>query len=110
MNTPEQAGATLARDMIALVESHYQLNDERMMAINGMMGAFIYIEEHLHVDMYAHDAKTGLAIHNAFARVYYPYMRERIKNAVQLDEAAKERLLVQNQMMLEVYFPEGIVL
>jgi hypothetical protein len=31
MNTSEQAGATLARDMIALVESHYTVNDERMM-------------------------------------------------------------------------------
>jgi hypothetical protein len=110
MNTPEQAGANLARDMIALVESHYRLNDERMMAMNGMMGAFIYIEEHIHFDKYMDDKQAGLAIHNAFARVHYPYMRERIKNAEQLDEAAKKRLLNQNAEMLQVYFPDGIVL
>jgi hypothetical protein len=55
MNTPEQAGATLARDMIALVESHYTVNDERMMAMHGMMGAFIDRAENIHLDKYAHD-------------------------------------------------------
>lgn len=110
MNTTEQQGRNLARDMIALVESHYTLNDERMIAMNAMIGAFDYIEEHLHLDIYAHDPKTALAIHNAFGRVCYPYMRECIKNAVQLDDATKERLLESNQRMLEIYFPEGIVL
>jgi len=110
MNTPKQAGASLARDMIALVESHYTLNDERMMAMNEMLGAFINIEEHLHVDMYADDPKTGRAIHNGFCRVCYPYMRDRYKNAVQLDDDAKKRLLDVNEEMLQVYFPEGIVL
>jgi hypothetical protein len=104
MNTSEQAGATLARDMIALVESHYTVNDERM------MGAFIDIEESIHLDKYAHEPRQSLGIHNGFARVYYPYMRECIKNAVQLDEDVKTRLLEQNQLMLDVYFPEGIVL
>jgi hypothetical protein len=110
MNTPEEAGAALAHDMIALVALHFQLNDERMMAMNGMMGAFDYIEEHLHVDMYADDPQTGIAIHNGFCKVYYPYMRERYKNAVQLDDDAKKRLLDANEEMLQVYFPEGIVL
>ena len=110
MNTPEQAGATLARDMIALVESHYSINDKRMMAMHGMMGAFIDIEENIHLDKYAHEPRQSLGIHNGFARVYYPYMRECIKNAVQLDEDEKTRLLEQNKLMLDVYFPEGIVL
>jgi hypothetical protein len=78
--------------------------------MNGMMGAFDYIEEHLHVGMYADDPQTGLAIHKGFCRVYYPYMRDRYKNAVQLDDGAKKRLLEANEEVLQVYFPEGIVL
>ena len=110
MNTPEQTGANLARDMIALVESHYSINDERMMAMHGMMGAFIDIEENIHVDKYAHEPRQGLGIHNGFARVYYPYMRDCIKKSMQLDEDAKPQLLDANAEMLELYFPEGIVL
>lgn len=110
MNTPEQKGTTLARDMIALVESHYTLNDERMIAMMGMLRAFDFIEDHLHLEVYADDPKTGIAIHDAFARVYYPYMRECIKNSSRLNEEAKERMLKANAEMLKVYFPEGIVL
>lgn len=107
MNTPEQKGTTLARDMIALVESHYTLNDERMIAMNGMMGAFLYLDEYLHTDLYADNPKTGMAIHNAFARVCYPYMRECIKHSSGLNAEAKERMLKANAEMLKVYFPEG---
>ena len=104
MNTPEQAGATLARDMIALVEAHFPLNDYRMIAMGGMLGAFLYIDEHILAE------PDGEAYHNGFCRVYYPYMRERYKNAVQLDDDAKKRLLDVNEQILQVYFPEGIVL
>ena len=104
MNTPEQAGATLARDMIALVEAHFPLNDYRMIAMGGMLGAFLYIDEHILAE------PDGEAYHNGFCLVYYPYMRDRIKNAVQLDDAAKKRLLDVNEEVLQVYFPEGIVL
>lgn len=59
MNTPEQQGRNLARDMIALVEAHYPLNDERMIAINGMMGAFLFLEDNIHADKYKNDLKTA---------------------------------------------------
>ena len=107
MNTPEQKGTNLARDMIALVESHYTLNDERMIAMNGMMGAFLHVDEYLHADLYVDDPETGVALFNAFSRVYYPYMRECIKNSSGLDAEAKKRMLKANAEMLKVYYPEG---
>lgn len=99
MNTPEQAGATLARDMIAMVESHFQLNDERMIAMNAMLGAFIYFEENI----YGEPSEHNMAIHNGFMKVLYPYINDRINNAVQLDDEAKKRLLEANDLTQSLY-------
>ena len=99
MNTPEQAGAALARDMIALVEAHFTQNDQRMIAMNSIMGAFLEFEELI----FEGDSEQGLDRHNAFSKVVYPYMRDCIKNSASCPDDVKERMLEANAEMCEVY-------
>jgi hypothetical protein len=76
MNTPEQAGATLARDMIALVESHYLDRDARLIFISGLHHAVLKTQAYIYED----NPGEHLKHHMVFIKTIMPYVHDLAKS------------------------------
>lgn len=100
MNTPQRAGQALARDMIALCESHHSDSDHRLLFMNALSGAFLAAE----ADIFYHsDKNLGLERHNAFYREFYPYMRPLLEQTKAFEPKVKQELLASNQKQIDAY-------
>jgi len=99
MNTPERAGQALARDMIALAESHHSKSDHRLLFMNALSGAFTEAE----ACIYDKDINLGLERHNAFYREFYPYMRPLLEQTKAFTPKVRRELLDSNQKQIDTY-------